>query len=111
MTMVDDKRIAAILDHIGLDEPVDLDTLNDGDGLYVGGELATSGVTVPRYLLHEGGTYKQEHHSLHDTPEDAADYSDNQEYADDWWAITLIDLDTGKTFYPKRHTTWEERRS
>jgi hypothetical protein len=58
-----------------------------------------------RFLLVERTHYDGLHYlTTHETPEDAADYHDGQEYPDDWSIVELIDLDTGRTFDAEPHT-------
>lgn len=52
-----------------------------------------------RYLLIErnvGGDKPAHWFSIHYSPEDAAEYHDGQEYAEDWEIEVLVDLETGE---------------
>jgi len=101
-------RMGRLLWLIGLDEPDDLSTLNNGEGLTF--ELEPFDISdpgsVPRYLLIERGKYGDDWCTLWHTPKDAADYHDGQEYIEDWGDYRLYDLDTGDEFYPEVTTTW-----
>lgn len=61
------------------------------------------------YLLIESGRFNETCYTLWDSPEEAADYNTNQEYAEDWSDCALIDLDTGDEFTPTHTITWERR--
>lgn len=61
-----------------------------------------------RYLLiersiHSGVLFP----SVHASPEDAADYHDNQECVEYWSVVRLVDLDTGATLRAVERTSWE----
>ncbi|MHB1975233.1 MAG: hypothetical protein ACYCR4_13285 [Acidimicrobiales bacterium] len=61
-----------------------------------------------RYLLiersiHSGGLFP----SIHASPEDAAEYHDNQECVEYWTVVCLVDLDTGASLRAVEHTSWE----
>lgn len=53
-----------------------------------------------QYVLLERGHYGETYVSTHDTGAAAADYTINQEYAEDWSAEVLIDIDTGEFLEP-----------
>jgi hypothetical protein len=61
-----------------------------------------------RYLLiersiHSGMLFP----SVHASPEDAAEYHDNQECVEFWTIVSLVDLDTGASLRAVERTTWE----
>lgn len=67
------------------------------DDIDVGDLAADSG----RYVLLERGHHGETFASPHDSAADAADYTLNQEYAEDWSAEVLIDKQTGETLIPE----------
>lgn len=102
------------------DEPFEpLDRLNDGEGLRTlwnnidipPAEAWMHGVEVPRYLLCERSSrFGRAWFTLHESPEDAAEYHDGQEYPEDWGELELVDLDEPmREFYSETQTTFVER--
>lgn len=93
------KRIEALTEMVGT---ADFATLNDQEGL-----CFPDDESVPRFLLMEHAPkYGRVWHTLHKTPEDAANYHDGQEYVEDWGVYKLFDLDNGDEFVPEIKTTW-----
>ena len=64
--------------------------------------------TTGRYVLLERGHYGSTWATWHESPADAAAYSDGQEYPEDWEATVLIDTETGRRLTPKRTFTFED---
>lgn len=63
---------------------------------------------LARWLLIERSVYDGELYlTSHNSPDEAADYHDFQEYVDDWIVDALVDLDTGTTRMASTQTTWE----
>jgi hypothetical protein len=89
------RRMAAVVERHGGE-----DASHDGGGLP---EVDPS----RRYLLVERdrqseGTW----FTSHESPADAGDYSANQEYAEAWEPLELVDLDTGERFRPEITVAW-----
>lgn len=62
-----------------------------------------------RYMLVERGRGGQHVVTDHDSPEDAARYSADQESAADWQPVELIDLDTNERYGPHVTITWSRQ--
>ena len=61
-----------------------------------------------RYVLVEESRYDGSYYvTSFETPFDAAEYHDIQEYPEDWIIETLIDTKTGDQYYAVQSTTWE----
>lgn len=60
-----------------------------------------------RYVLVEENLKNAPSHwfSSHDTPDDASDYHHNQEYAEDYAIVELVDLGTGQRLEPAETRT------
>ena len=87
------RRVAELVERHPLQDPAQF-----GDPV---AELAAAG----RFLLVEKSRYDALHFlSAHDSPEQAAEYVDGQEYPDDWKIVTLVDLDTGDAFAAEART-------
>ncbi|MFN2506244.1 MAG: hypothetical protein ABR540_18865 [Acidimicrobiales bacterium] len=81
------QRVAQLIERFPLQDPAQFaDPVAD---------LACAG----RFLLVEQSRYDARHFlSAHDSPEQAADYWETQEYPSDWEIVTLVDLDDGAEF-------------
>ena len=67
-------------------------------------ELAAAG----RFTLVEVAHHHDGRHFLssHANPDDAARYHDEQEYAEDWLIVVLVDLDTGDSYSAETRTVF-----
>lgn len=46
--------------------------------------------------------------SIHHDPDDAADYHNGDEYAEEWTVVALVDLRTGKRYTASTVIVWDE---
>lgn len=76
-----------------LDGTLASEAVSDGPDRYLLVETNVRGCEPPRW------------YSTFDSALQAADYHINQEYADDWYAEALIDLDTGEVVHETVETT------
>lgn len=91
------RRIAELIERHPLQDPAQF-----GDPV---DELAAAGRFLPVEVAHRhDGLHSM---SGHDSPEQAAAYHDNQEYAEDWAIVALVDLDTGDAFEAEAHTVFK----
>lgn len=59
-----------------------------------------------RYLLIERGPFSELCRTLHENTEAASYYHDNQESADRWPVVELVDLHNGDRYAPVMTTSW-----
>lgn len=75
----------------------------------------TDGLPADTYfvflLIEESIRTSQYWLSLHESPAEAADYHINQEYAEDWKILDLVDLRSGETFDGELSVTWVPRQN